>query len=198
MARRVDDGSLIARRTTRDVLWDACRSKLCCRVTRVVLTGHDIVRLVRAFELEPSHFALVVPTAAEDPHGFVLEPQGRGHELVLRKNGEIGPAGAPCVFLLETNDGHARCGAGASSPAVCQAYPATVSEGRVRIVDHACGCRRWSLLDLDVRERDLAVTAAREAEEHGAAVEAWNAAVREEGGSRSVEDYYRYLIETCR
>jgi Fe-S-cluster containining protein len=185
-------------RTTRDVLWDSCRSKTCCRVTRVVLTGRDLVRLVCAFELEPSQFAMHIPTTAEHPPGFLLEPQGPGYELVLRKTGEIGPAGAPCVFLVETNDGHARCGAGASRPAVCEAYPATVSEGRARVVDGCCSCHRWSLLDLNADERELAWTADRESAEHAGAVEAWNAGVRERGASRSVEDYYRYLIETCR
>jgi Fe-S-cluster containining protein len=183
-------------RTTRDVLWDACRSKTCCRVTRVVLTGRDLVQLVRTFELEPSQFALHVRTDAEHPPGFLLEPQGPGYELVLRKNGEIGPEGAPCVFLVETNDGHAGCGAGASRPSACQAYPATVSDGRVRIIDGVCDCHRWSLLDLRPGERAPAWTAARQSEEHAGDVRAWNAAVREQGGARSVDDFYRYLIET--
>jgi Fe-S-cluster containining protein len=187
-----------AARTTRDVLWDACRSKTCCRVTRVVLTGHDLVQLVRTFELEPAQFAMHVPTGTQDPPGFVLEPRGSGYELVLRKNGEIGPAGAPCVFLIETNDGHASCGAGASRPSACQAYPATVSDARVRIIDGGCDCHRWSLLDLRPHERALARTAARQSEEHAGAVREWNADLREQGAARSIEDYYRYLIETCR
>ena len=197
MARRLV-AAIIAVRSTRDVLWDACRSKTCCRVTRVVLTGRDLVRLVRAFELEPSQFAMHVPTAADDPPGFLLAPQGPGYELVLRKNGEIGPAGAPCVFLVETNEGHAFCGAGENRPAVCQAYPATISEGRVRIIDGGCSCHCWSLLDLNADERELARTAARESEEQTDAVQAWNDDVREQGASRSVEDYYHYLLETYR
>jgi Fe-S-cluster containining protein len=184
-------------RTTRDVLWDACRAKDCCRTTRVVLTGRDLVRLVRALELETSQFALAVRSDGDEPPGFLLEPQGPGHELVLRKNGAVGPDGAPCVFLVETNDGHARCGAGASRPAVCQAYPAAVCDGRLRIVDGACSCRRWSLLDLAAGERDLAWAAARESEEHAGVVRAWNADVRERGGARTVEDYCGYLIESC-
>ncbi len=185
-------------RTARDVLWDACRSKTCCRVTRVVLTGRDLVQLARTFELEPEQFAMAVPAPPGDPQAFLLDPNGPGYEVVLRKNGEIGPAGAPCVFLVETNDGHAGCGAAASRPAACQAYPATVSEGRVRIIAGGCSCRRWSLLDLDPEERELARIGAREREEHGEAVEAWNAEIRDQGTVRSVEDYYRYLIETCR
>jgi hypothetical protein len=188
---------MTAERSTRDVLWNACRSKMCCRVTRVVLTGRDLVRLLRTFELEPSQFAMHVPTTDEYPPGFLLEPHGQGYELVLRKNGEIGPAGAPCVFLVETTDGHAVCGAGANSPAACQAYPATVSEGRVRIADSGCSCHRWSLLDLNQQERARAPVAARETEEHAGVVEAWNAEVREQGATRSVEDYYRYLVDTC-
>jgi Fe-S-cluster containining protein len=183
------------KRTTRDVLWDACRSKTCCRVTRVVLTGRDLALLARTLELEPSQFAMHVPTA--DQPGFLLEPHGPGYEVVLRKNGDIGPAGAPCVFLVETNDGHASCGAGASRPAVCHAYPATVADGRVRVIDGTCACRRWSLLDLDPAERELARAAAVQAQEHAATVRAWNADIRERGTSRSVGDYYDYLLETC-
>jgi Fe-S-cluster containining protein len=184
-------------RTTRDVLWDACRSKACCRVTRVVLTGRDLVRLVRTFELELSQFAVHVPTDADDPPGFLLKPHGPGYEVVLRKNGKIGPAGAPCVFLVETNDGHAYCGAGANRPTACQAYPATVSDGRLRITN-GCHCRRWSLLDLSPQERELAETTAQESDEYASAIHAWNANVREQAVSRSVDDYYRYLIDTCR
>jgi Fe-S-cluster containining protein len=183
--------------TRRDVLWNACRSKTCCRVTRVVLTGRDLVRLVSTFELEPSQFALHIPTDAEDPPGFLLEPRGPGYELVLRKNGEIGPAGAPCVFLVETNDGHSLCGAGSGRPAACQAYPATVSEGRVRICAGYCACRSWSLLDLEPEERELARVAAGESAEHADVVRAWNSDVVADGAPRSVEDYYRYLIEAC-
>ena len=186
-----------ARRSARDVLWDACRAKACCRVTRVVLTGRDLVRLVRTFELEPSQFAMHVPTDEQDPPGFLLRPQGPGYELVLRKNGAIGPAGAPCVFLVETNDGHASCGAGDGRPAACQAYPATVSDGRVRIAAGCCDCHRWSLLDLEPQERELAHVAAGESGEHAEVVRAWNADVRQDGGPRSVDDYCRYLIEAC-
>jgi hypothetical protein len=182
-------------RTTREVLWDACRAKTCCRVTRVVLTGRDLVDLVEAFELEPDEFATHVPSEGE---GFLLEPDGAAQELVLRKNGAIGPNGAPCVFLVETNDGHAFCGAGAMSPAVCRAYPATVSEGRVRILGGGCSCHRWSLLDVSPEERELAHAAARRAEEHAVAVEAWNDEVCTEGTPRPVEDFYRYLLEACR
>jgi hypothetical protein len=157
-----------------------------------------VAQLVRGFELEPSEFATHIPTDVEDPPGFLLEPEGPAYELVLRKRGEIGPAGASCIFLAETNDAHAICGAGACKPAVCEAYPATVSDGRVRIVGGGCRCHRWSLLDLDSDERHLAWVAHRRSEEHAAAVHVWNAGVRAEGGTRSVENFHRYLLDTFR
>lgn len=188
-----------AARSVRDVLWDACRAKTCCRTTRVVLTGHDLARLVRAFELEPAQFAQAIPVPAGDdgPPGFLLVPGGPAHELVLRKNGELGPRGAPCVFLVETNDGHAACGAGDLRPAVCRAFPGTIGSGRLRVAAGACDCRVWSVLDLGPEERAQAEAAAAEEEQHAVAVRAWNDDVRAAAAQRSVEDVCRYLIEAC-
>jgi hypothetical protein len=66
----------------------------------------------------------------------------------------------------------------------------------VRIAGAACDCRSWSLLDLNAEERELAWAAARQAEENANLVAAWNAEVREEGVARSIDDYYRHLVET--
>jgi Fe-S-cluster containining protein len=188
-----------ATRSARDVLWDACRHKTCCRTTRVVLTGHDLARLVDAFELDPEQLAQAIPVPAGDggPPGFLLEPGGPEHELVLRKQGEIGPAGAPCVFLVETNDGHASCGAGDLRPAVCRAYPGTIDGGRLRVAATCCDCRVWSVLDLGPAERALAEAAADEEERHATAVRAWNEDVRAGSAPRSVADACRHLIEAC-
>ena len=190
---------MTAGRTTRDVLWDACRRKTCCRTTRVVLTGADLARLVQAFELEPAQFAqpIPVPEGDDGPPGFLLEPHGPPHELVLRKHGALTPRGAPCTFLVETNDGHAACGAGDVRPAVCRAHPGRL-EGRVlRVAAGGCDCRRWSLLDLGPDERAQAEAAAAEEEQHAGAVRAWNETVRAGKGPRSLEDVCRYLIEAC-
>jgi Fe-S-cluster containining protein len=190
-----------APRSARDLLWDACRRKTCCHTTRVVLTGHDLARLVRAFELEPDAFALAIPVPAADADagapGFLLEPAGAQHELVLRKRGELGPAGAPCVFLVQTNDGHASCGAGDVRPAVCAAFPAALVAGRLRVAGACCDCRVWSVLDLGPRERARAAAAAAEEEQHAAAVRAWNAEVRATGAARSLADVCRHLIGAC-
>jgi Fe-S-cluster containining protein len=184
--------------SARDVLWDACRAKTCCRTTRVVLTGADLARLVRAFELEPSQFAQAIRVPADDdgPSGFLLEPAGPLHQLVLRKNGAIGPRGAPCVFLVETNDGHASCGAGELRPSVCRAFPGTLQDGRLRVAAAGCDCRVWSVLDLGAEQRAQAETAAEE-RRHAAAIDTWNDDVRAAGAPRSADDICRYLIEAC-
>jgi Fe-S-cluster containining protein len=178
-------------RTPRDVLWDACRAKTCCRTTRVALTGADLGRLVEAFELDPADVAAPVETEAGDRSGFRLTPEGPLYELVLRKRGRIGPQGAPCVFLTETSDGHALCGAGAVRPAACHAFPAVDIGGEAHVLAGACTCRRWSPVDVGEKERTLARRAAEEAERHAAVVEAWNGALAAE---RSFAELCAHLV----
>jgi len=187
-----------ATRSARDVLWDACRHKTCCHTTRVVLTGRDLARLVEAFELDPEQLAQAIPVPdGDEGPGFLLEPGGPEHELVLRKRCAIGPAGAPCVFLVETNDGHASCGAGDVRPGVCRAYPGTIAGGSLRVAAAGCDCRVWSVLDLGPVERAQAAAAAAEEEQHAAAVRAWNEQLRAARRPRSVADACRHLIEAC-
>jgi Fe-S-cluster containining protein len=182
--------------STRDLLWDACRSKRCCRAMRIVLTGSDLARLVRAFELEPVDVAEAIPVPEGDdgPPGFLLAPDGPPYELVLRKQGPLGPQGAPCVFLVETNDGHAACGAGDVRPACCRAVPAVMAQGGLRVAAPSCDCRRWSPLDLGPQERAQAEAAAAEEARHAEAVQAWNAAL---DAPRPLGDACRHLIEAC-
>jgi Fe-S-cluster containining protein len=178
-------------RTARDVLWDACRSKACCRTTRVTLTGADLGRMLEAFELEPEDVAAPVETSDGDPHGFRLAPDGPLFELVLRKRGRVGPHGAPCVFLAETSDGHALCGAGAARPAACHAFPAVEVDGELRVLAGACACRRWSPLDVGEKERALARRAAVEGVRDAEAVAVWN---RELTGERSFAELCDHLV----
>jgi hypothetical protein len=190
------DRAMTGTRSVRDVLWDACRKKSCCRTTRVVLSGADLVRLTAAFQLPAA--AIAVPAVVEPgTGGFLLRPEGQEHELVLRKNGPVSGAGAPCAFLVHTNDGHALCGAGSAKPGSCQAFPATLSQGRLRVIAHQCQCRRWSPLDLTQRERSLAAVAATEKEQHDNAVEEWNNLVRDHRLERSVDDFCQFLIARC-
>jgi Fe-S-cluster containining protein len=181
----------VTERTPRDVLWDACRTKTCCRTTRVTLTGADLGRLVEAFELEPGDIAAPVEIEGGDPGGFRLTPDGPRYELVLRKRGRIGPHGAPCVFLAETTDGHALCGAGAVRPAACHAFPAVEVDGELRVLAGACACRRWSPLDVGEKERAQARRAGEEAGRHANAVAAWNTAL---SGERSFVELCDHLV----
>jgi Fe-S-cluster containining protein len=178
----------------RAVLWAACREKTCCRATRVVLTCRDVARLAGALDLLPSTFAVALPVD-EGEEGLVFEPGGRPHQLALRKNGAIGPAGAPCVFLVETNDEHALCGVEAVQPAVCRSHPAIVVDGAVRIAGGFCTCHRWTLLDLDEAERDLARLAEAELQEHRGVVRQWNVHVAAGGVRRSPDDLLRWYLE---
>jgi Fe-S-cluster containining protein len=182
--------------TQRDLLWNACRSKRCCHAMRIVLTGSDLARLVRAFELEPEDVAeaILVPEGGDGPPGFRLAPRGPAYELVLRKRGPLGPQGAPCVFLVETNDGHAACGAGDERPASCRAFPAVLAHGALRVAAPCCDCRHWTPLDVGPRERAQAEAAAEEEARHAEAVRAWNAAL---DAPRALDEACRHLIEAC-
>jgi Fe-S-cluster containining protein len=183
----------------RDQLWNACATKSCCRTTRVHLTAADLVRLTSALEVP----ALAVATAAplRPPHeadGFVLQPGGPAWELVLRKNGVVGPSGAPCVFLVETNDGHALCGAGEMRPRSCRAFPAVVERDTVRVAGGLCPCHHWGPEDLGDHESAEALAAAAEEAADRAVIADWNHRVERQGGRHTVEAFCDYLLAGSR
>jgi len=181
-------------RSPKAALWNACREKTCCRSSRVHVTGADLVRLVTAFELAATAMVTAVDVDAGEPCGFRLRPFGPPSELVLRKNGPIGPAGAPCVFLVETGDGHAICGAGDAKPTSCQAFPAVAGVNGMTVLARVCTCRIWSTSDIGISERRWAEAAAIEEAEDAAAIQQWNFRVDAEGRPRTLGEFCDHLI----
>ena len=183
----------------RDRLWNACATKSCCRTTRVHVTAADLARLTSALELPTLAVVLAAPLRPpDDVDGFVLWPGGPAWELVLRKNGAVGPLGAPCVFLVETNDGHALCGAGNARPTSCRAFPAVVDEDEVRVLDGTCPCHRWSRDDVSDDECAAALVAAAEEAADRALIAEWNRLVEHRGGRHTVEAFCDHLLAACR
>jgi Fe-S-cluster containining protein len=190
---------MISSLSRRDELWNACAAKTCCRTTRVRVSAVDLARLVDAFELPPSAIVTAVPLRPpDDRHGFRLRPAGPRQELVLRKNGSIGPGGAPCVFLVEVTGGHALCGAGDVRPTACRAFPAVAVGDEVEVVRGGCSCRVWSAADIGSAERTSAVAAAAEEAADERMIAEWNRSVERDGRQRSLDELCDHLLNSVR
>ena len=169
-----------AARTPRDVLWDACRSKTCCRTTRVVLTGADLARLVQAFELEPGQFAqpIPVPDGDDGPPGFLLEPVRPAARARAAQARRARPARRAVRVPRRDERRARRVRRGRRAPGSLPRLPGRLEGSVLRVAAGGCDCRRWSLLDLGPQERAQAEAAAAEEERHAGAVRAWNETVR--------------------
>jgi Fe-S-cluster containining protein len=174
----------------------ACKSKPCCSYYTVMPTGRDVWRIVRAMHLQPADFLRTCEMPEAAPGRFLLATGAPYHTLILAKRPLPPPLAAPCVFLVRTNDGHARCGLGELRPAKCQTYPVTLEGDRVGLINDPEGCvRSWSLADIDIREeRGRLGEAQAEEEEYHAIVQAWNRRVLEGGRERSFQEYCAYLL----
>ena len=107
--------------------------------------------------------------------------------------------GGPCIFLIQTNDGHGRCGLHDLRPAQCHIYPVFVEGETVTLVNDPSGCiRAWSYGDIDIDEEKArhARFAAFEAV-HLRIVREWNRRIQQDGSARSFEDFCAYLLNHC-
>jgi Fe-S-cluster containining protein len=186
---------VISSRSRRDQVWNACADKTCCRTTRVHVTGSDLARIVSSLELPPVAVVSAAPLRPpDDADGFLLRAGGPAWELVLRKNGPITTSGAPCVFLVETNDGHAICGAGDVRPTSCRAFPATAIEDGVTLVDGVCMCRAWSREDLDESHGRDARRAVAEEVADRSVIARWNRRVVDGRGRHTLAEFCEHLL----
>jgi Fe-S-cluster containining protein len=93
----------------------------CCRVYVVPLTGEDAVRLSSASGVSLHRLVACAPQPEPTPAGFLLDPGGPTHDLVLAAQA-CHPM-APCAFLREEG-GRGRCGAYPVRPRACRRFPA--------------------------------------------------------------------------
>jgi Fe-S-cluster containining protein len=174
----------------------ACRTKPCCAYYTVTVTGRDLWRIVRDMHLQPAEFLRFFESPEAAPGRFLLTPRGPYCTLILAKRPLPPPLPAPCVFLVRTNDGQARCGLGDLRPRRCQTYPVTLRGDRVSLINDPQGCvRSWSLEEIEIPEehRRLGEALGEEAE-YQAMVAAWNRRVLEGERDRSFPEYCAYLL----
>lgn len=147
----------------------------CCRQYRVEVTVADVRTLAAGTGLAPADFVVLAERRDSAHSGFRLEPGGKVFELDLIRARSSGA----CVFLMEIDEGIARCGVYPHRPLVCRNFPATVRNGAIGVREEvACGPDSWNLaaMDLTTYRRDLTRSEVAWAE-HWRVVSAWNARV---------------------
>jgi len=184
--------------STKELLWLSCREKSCCHNSRVLITGLDMWRISEALELAPWDFTMYTDAVEGAPDAFQLSCDGPFFQVILGKRGEIGPQGAACIFLWKLADGHAQCGLGALRPLVCLSYPAILIDDILRVDGGHCGCRRWSLVDLDAdSEMALIEQLLGETATYSEIVTAWNQRLRTIAGAQTFRDFCTYVLQEC-
>lgn len=169
---------------------DACDSR-CCRAYAVHLTLDDVGRLADGLDVHLHHFATASPQQAPSPTGFLLEPGGAAHDLLLGHRPPSDPERG-CIFL---RDG--RCAVYPLRPRACRRFPATLDGDRVIAREGiVCGAAPWTeamawrswRAELERERRELAV--------HGVAVAAWNERILGAGGGpRSLAQFLDHLAD---
>jgi hypothetical protein len=178
-------------KTTKALLWNACRQKTCCHTTRVVINGADVTRIARALELSALDFTLYAPAHPTSVATFRLVAGGEAFEILLTKRQT---PETPCVFLWQLADGYQQCGLGALQPLACQVYPNLFVDNLLVVDSQHCSCRRWSLVDMDVaRESKLLSDYLTDTADYIKVLNAWNAQLTDQ--LRSYQDFCDYLLE---
>ncbi len=177
------------------MFWLGCREKSCCHNTKVIISGRDMWRISETLELMPWYFTRYTEAVEGAPDGFQLEAGGQLYQVVLAKQGEVGPRGAPCVFLWKLADGHAQCGLGGLRPLPCLVYPSMLVDGLLQVESGACTCRRWTLADVEQeQEESLLAQMLDEATEYSDVVAGWNAQLEAGKPARTFTDFCKYIL----
>jgi Fe-S-cluster containining protein len=174
---------------------DACDAR-CCRVYVVPLTGDDAFRLSQGSGLPMHRLVACAPQREPDAAGFLLEPGGLRHELVLAA--QAGHPMAPCVFLRE-EAGRGRCGAYGFRPRACRRFPAVrAPEDAVVSRDGTpCPPGAWSAARMGRLSWRVALAREeREAALHAEVVADWNARLCDRGAPASALAWLDHLAET--
>ena len=177
----------------------SCSQKICCSHYVVQMSGREVYRITQALQLFPSDFLRYYEPESGGEELFLLSPEGPRYALMLARRELPEVLGGPCIFLIRTNEGHGRCGLHDLRPAQCHIYPVFVEGETVTLIQDPSGClRAWSYGDIDIDEEK-----ARHARfagfqtEHVRIVREWNRRLRQEGSSRSFEDFCAYLLNHC-
>ena len=186
--------------TYRQKICISCSTKRCCFYYVVPLTGADVSRIAGALQLFPEDFVTYYEPQTQGGALFRLSPEGPLYAMILAKREVPDKDGAPCLFLVQTNDGHARCGLHDLRPLQCETYPVVIEDGSVDIINDPAGCvRTWSYGDIDVIVEKKRLQQLKSLEmEHARMVEKWNRHILEEGMTHGFDEFCAYLLNCCR
>jgi Fe-S-cluster containining protein len=169
---------------------DACDAR-CCRAYAVHLTLDDVGRLADGLDVPSRTFAAPLPQRERSAVGFILEPGGPTHDLVLGQRPSSDPERG-CMFLSG-----GRCSVYAHRPRACRRFPAARAGDRVVAREGiVCGTARWAeamarrswRAELERERRELAV--------HGVVVATWNERILDPAaGARSFADFLEHLAD---
>jgi Fe-S-cluster containining protein len=179
---------------------DGCDAR-CCRSYTVYVTGEDAFRIASGTGLPMVRFLGHVQQGERSDMGFLLEPGGVAHDLVLDQAPSPDPL-KPCLFLRVGDGGTGRCGVYPIRPGACRRFPAVRLGGgvgpREGIVcpegaweGHPMDRLSWRIaLEREQREREL----------YAVVVSEWNARVEASGelGPRTFEAYLDHLSDAYR
>ena len=168
---------------------------VCCRSYLVPLCGHDVWSISRYLHLPPSKFAIAWQEEEPSVDGFRLERDGPLFSLVLDKR-SWSRERSPCVFLMRLPGGRDRCGVYDHRPASCRAYPMLLVDRMVRLRDDPlCPPGAWPADEPSKPAwREAVEQAHRHFDVYQVVLSVWNQRVRADEASRSLDDYYDYLL----
>jgi Fe-S-cluster containining protein len=161
----------------------------------VPLTGDDAWRLARATGVPLHRLVACAPQREPDGPGFLLEPGGALHQLVLAAQA-CHPM-APCAFL-STDGAAGRCGAYAARPRACRRFPA-VRRGGAGVAREGTPCPPGAWSAARMAGLSWRVALAREEREtalYGEVVADWNARLRARGVAATALAWLDHLGET--
>jgi Fe-S-cluster containining protein len=176
---------------------DGCDAR-CCGAYSVHVTGDDVWRIAGRLGVAAADFLAYAPQAVRSATGFLLEPGGPSHDLMLAPAKAAGER-APCVFLRGGPGGSPRCGVYPFRPVACRRFPAARLDGGYGVRDGiVCGPGAWAGHAMGALSWRVALgREARELETYAAAVAAWNAGIERAGAGegRDVAHYLDWLTE---
>jgi Fe-S-cluster containining protein len=165
----------------------------CCHEHLVPVSGYDVWLIATSLELDPEQFVVAVPEEEPGATGFLLDRSGQTYDLALDRARARTIADA-CLFWIELPGGTGRCGIYPFRPQVCQAYPASLREGRVvRREDVLCPKPAWR--DGTLGRPEWARTLRSLEVEHDVyrlVVRLWNQRVADEV---SLTSYYAHVLD---
>lgn len=169
---------------------DGCDAR-CCLAYVIPVSGDDLFRLAAFTGVAPERLVAVAAQQAPTASGFLLDPGGPTHDLVLAAQA-VHPRSA-CVFLREAG----RCGVYPVRPRACRRFPAVRTEAGVVVREGiVCPPGAWGAGPLDgVSWRVALLREEREWAAYAAVVADWNLRVQAEGAPRTALEWLDHLAE---